>query len=119
MKTRTCPACGLEETGYFCRHCGTRLTDEEMVRCPHCGRVVPAGGFCNLCGREIPPDAPRPTSPGEGAPDWLRSLGAGSYPPPKREYVQTIRATVIVGIGLLGLLLLGLLVMIMLASQGR
>lgn len=113
MKTTTCPACGFEETGYFCRHCGTRLTDEEMVRCHHCGRVVPAGGFCNLCGREIPPDAP-----GEDVPDWLRSLGAGSHPPPKRESVQAIRATVIMGIGLLVLFLLGLMVTIMLASRG-
>ena len=45
-----------------------------MVRCHHCGRVVPAGGFCNLCGWEIPPDALRLASR-EDMPDWLQSLG--------------------------------------------
>jgi hypothetical protein len=48
-----CPECGSEESGYFCRRCGTLLRGEEMVLCPRCHEVVPAGEFCNQCGQSL------------------------------------------------------------------
>ena len=48
-----CPECGSEESGYFCRRCGTLLRGEEMVLCPRCHEVVPNGEFCNQCGQSL------------------------------------------------------------------
>ena len=48
-----CPECGSEESGYFCRRCGTLLRGEEMVLCPRCHEVVPDGKFCNQCGQSL------------------------------------------------------------------
>lgn len=48
-----CPECGSEESGYFCRGCGTLLRGEDMVLCPRCHHVVPDGEFCNVCGQTL------------------------------------------------------------------
>ena len=48
-----CPECGASETGFFCRQCGTLLRGEELVLCPRCHRVVPAGDYCNQCGQSL------------------------------------------------------------------
>ena len=48
-----CPECGVDESGYFCRNCGTLLRGEEMVLCPRCRQVVPHGEFCNQCGQSL------------------------------------------------------------------
>ena len=48
-----CPECGVGESGYFCRNCGTLLRGEEMVLCPRCRQVVPHGEFCNQCGQSL------------------------------------------------------------------
>ena len=48
-----CPECGVDESGYFCRNCGTLLRGEEMVLCPRCRQVVPHGEFCNQCGQTL------------------------------------------------------------------
>ena len=48
-----CPECGMDESGYFCRNCGTLLRGEEMVLCPRCNNVVPNGDFCNQCGQSL------------------------------------------------------------------
>ena len=48
-----CPECGMDESGYFCRNCGTLLRGEEMVLCPRCRQVVPHGEFCNQCGQSL------------------------------------------------------------------
>ena len=50
---RTCPECGSEETGFFCRICGTLLYGEDLVLCPRCHQVVPDGEFCNQCGQGL------------------------------------------------------------------
>jgi hypothetical protein len=50
---RFCPECGMDESGYFCRNCGTLLRGEEMVLCPRCNKVVPHGDFCNQCGQSL------------------------------------------------------------------
>jgi hypothetical protein len=48
-----CPECGAEESGYFCRSCGTLLRGENMVLCPRCHEVVPEGDYCNRCGQTL------------------------------------------------------------------
>ena len=48
-----CPECGMDESGFFCRNCGTLLRGEEMVLCPRCRQVVPHGEFCNQCGQGL------------------------------------------------------------------
>lgn len=48
-----CPECGMEETGHFCRNCGTLLRGQDLVLCPRCHHVVPEGGFCNRCGQHL------------------------------------------------------------------
>jgi RNA polymerase subunit RPABC4/transcription elongation factor Spt4 len=48
-----CPKCGAEESGYFCRSCGTLLRGEDMVLCPRCHEVVPEGDYCNRCGQTL------------------------------------------------------------------
>lgn len=48
-----CPECGVDESGYFCRNCGTLLHGEEMVLCPRCRQIVPHGEFCNQCGQSL------------------------------------------------------------------
>jgi len=48
-----CPECGVDESGYFCRNCGTLLRGEDMVLCPRCRQVVPQGEFCNQCGQSL------------------------------------------------------------------
>jgi len=48
-----CPECGVDESGYFCRNCGTLLRGEEMVLCPRCRQVVPHGEYCNQCGQAL------------------------------------------------------------------
>lgn len=48
-----CPECGIEESGYFCRSCGTLLRGQDDVLCPRCHRVVPSGDFCNQCGQNL------------------------------------------------------------------
>ena len=50
---RFCPECGTEETGHFCRNCGTLLRGEDLVLCPRCHHIVPGGGFCNRCGQHL------------------------------------------------------------------
>ncbi len=52
-----CPECGAEESGYFCRGCGTLLRGEDWVLCPRCHHVVPDGDFCNQCGQGLGPIA--------------------------------------------------------------
>jgi RNA polymerase subunit RPABC4/transcription elongation factor Spt4 len=54
-----CPECGSEESGFFCRQCGTLIRGEEMVLCPRCHQVVPDGEFCNQCGQGLGPLALR------------------------------------------------------------
>ena len=48
-----CPECGTEESGYFCRSCGTLLRGQDDVLCPRCHQVVPSGDFCNQCGQNL------------------------------------------------------------------
>ncbi len=48
-----CPECGVDESGYFCRNCGTLLRGEDMVLCPRCRQIVPHGEFCNQCGQSL------------------------------------------------------------------
>ena len=48
-----CPECGMDESGFFCRNCGTLLRGEEMVLCPRCRQIVPHGEFCNQCGQGL------------------------------------------------------------------
>lgn len=48
-----CPECGVDESGYFCRNCGTLLRGEGMVLCPRCRQIVPHGEFCNQCGQGL------------------------------------------------------------------
>jgi hypothetical protein len=48
-----CPECGMEETGHFCRNCGTLLRGEDLVLCPRCHDIVPGGDFCNRCGQYL------------------------------------------------------------------
>lgn len=48
-----CPECGAEESGYFCRSCGTLLRGEDLVLCPRCHQVVPTGEFCHQCGQSL------------------------------------------------------------------
>jgi hypothetical protein len=50
---RTCPECGSEETGFFCRMCGALLYGEDLVLCPRCHQVVPDSEFCNQCGQGL------------------------------------------------------------------
>lgn len=52
-KARFCSTCGAEESGFFCRACGSLLRGEEMVLCPRCHQVVPSGEFCNQCGQSL------------------------------------------------------------------
>jgi len=52
-QTQTCPECGTEESGYFCRNCGLLLRGEEMVLCPRCHQVVPDAEYCNQCGQSL------------------------------------------------------------------
>lgn len=53
MAGRFCPECGSEETGYFCRSCGTLLHGEDRVLCPRCHQIVPSGDYCNQCGQTL------------------------------------------------------------------
>ena len=48
-----CPECGVDESGFFCRNCGTLLRGEDMVLCPRCRQIVPQGEFCNQCGQSL------------------------------------------------------------------
>jgi hypothetical protein len=48
-----CPECGAEESGYFCRNCGTLLRGEDLVLCPRCHQIVPGGDYCNQCGQSL------------------------------------------------------------------
>lgn len=48
-----CPECGAEESGYFCRNCGTLLRGEDRVLCPRCHGIVPAADFCPRCGQGL------------------------------------------------------------------
>jgi len=50
---RFCPECGADESGYFCRNCGTLLRGRDRVLCPRCRQVVPNGEFCNQCGQAL------------------------------------------------------------------
>lgn len=52
-ENRFCPTCGAEESGYFCRICGTLLHGGERFLCPRCHQVVPGGQFCNQCGQGL------------------------------------------------------------------
>jgi hypothetical protein len=52
-ENRFCSECGSEESGYFCRACGTLLRGEEMILCPRCHQIVPDGKFCNQCGQRL------------------------------------------------------------------
>lgn len=49
----SCPECGAEETGYFCRNCGTLLQGEDRVLCPRCHGIVPTADFCPRCGQGL------------------------------------------------------------------
>jgi hypothetical protein len=55
---RFCPECGADESGYFCRNCGTLLRGRDRVLCPRCRQVVPKGEFCNQCGQALGGIAP-------------------------------------------------------------
>ncbi|HSJ54043.1 MAG TPA: hypothetical protein VLC52_09875 [Anaerolineae bacterium] len=48
-----CPECGAEESGYFCRNCGTLLRGQDRVLCPRCHGIVPAADFCSRCGQGL------------------------------------------------------------------
>ena len=48
-----CPECGSEESGFFCRFCGTLLQGEDLFLCPRCHSIVPDGEFCNQCGQGL------------------------------------------------------------------
>jgi hypothetical protein len=50
-EARFCPECGSDQDGYFCRNCGELLRGEDMVLCPRCHQVVPAGEYCCQCGQ--------------------------------------------------------------------
>ena len=61
-----CPHCGKEvrDGAKFCQHCGSRLTEAEVVKrerwCPSCGALLPDGAkFCNKCGLPLRPTAAR------------------------------------------------------------
>jgi hypothetical protein len=49
----SCPECGAEESGYFCRNCGTLLQGEDKMLCPRCHGIVPAADFCPRCGQGL------------------------------------------------------------------
>jgi hypothetical protein len=53
QQSSLCPECGSEESGFFCRSCGTLLHGEDMVLCPRCHSIVPEGEFCNQCGQGL------------------------------------------------------------------
>jgi len=53
LEGRFCPECGADESGYFCRNCGTLLRGRDLVLCPRCHQVVPNGEFCNQCGQAL------------------------------------------------------------------
>jgi hypothetical protein len=53
VESMFCPECGAEESGYFCRNCGTLLRGQEYLLCPRCHQVVPNADFCNYCGQGL------------------------------------------------------------------
>ncbi len=52
-QARFCPECGSEESGFFCRSCGTLLSGEDQILCPRCHHIVPGAKFCNQCGQGL------------------------------------------------------------------
>lgn len=49
----SCPNCGAQESGYFCRNCGALLRGKDRVLCPRCHGIVPAADFCPRCGQGL------------------------------------------------------------------
>jgi hypothetical protein len=49
----SCPECGAQESGYFCRNCGTLLQGQDKVLCPRCHGIVPTADFCPRCGQGL------------------------------------------------------------------
>ncbi len=50
-----CPKCHnvLPENAKFCIICGTKIEKCDLVRCIHCGEMVPKGKFCMSCGKPL------------------------------------------------------------------
>jgi hypothetical protein len=83
-KARFCPTCGAEESGYFCRVCGSLLRGKDRLLCPRCHQVVPGGLFCNQCGQSLGGIALELRQLAEAGDEfWVTSEAAG--PPAKVE----------------------------------
>lgn len=66
----TCPSCGKESGGKFCRHCGATL---EARSCGRCGQALaPNARFCASCGS---PTAAAPAGPAGNPILWFAAGG--------------------------------------------
>lgn len=56
-----CPKCGaaLPANAKFCMECGEKITAEETLVCPRCGKTVSKGKFCPECGYRIAAVCPK------------------------------------------------------------
>ncbi len=56
-----CAKCGsvFPEHANFCSVCGERVASAASVACPACGKAVPKGKFCPLCGHKLVADCPK------------------------------------------------------------
>lgn len=55
---QVCTKCGspLPESAKFCLECGEKVTSNETVVCPECGKNVTKGKFCPECGHKFTPN---------------------------------------------------------------
>lgn len=85
-----CPECGAEESGYFCRNCGTLLRGEDRVLCPRCHGIVPAADFCPRCGQGLKGMALNLQQLAvAGADFWVAGAGAPRAATPQAEMETT------------------------------
>ena len=85
-ETITCPQCGAEEDGFFCRNCGALLRGEDYIFCPRCHQIVPPGEFCNRCGQSLGGIALRLQQLAlAGDEFWVTASQPPAPPPPAEE----------------------------------